>query len=176
MRLRPLEPEHLGLLVSSQCNFSDVPTATLASSQQQKVVSYTCSRATHISASLYSPTGSTFSRNVPSNRSGVWGTIAIAERTAHHGKPISFIEKMPSQSVNPISVVSMPSILMVPAAGSIIRNNASKIYTRIVRHEQCARNILPKIFLHQSFHKYQSFRAVSETISRQHSRSFKPLG
>lgn len=176
MRLRPLEPEHLGLLVSSQCNFSDVPTATLASSQQQKVVSYACSRATHISASLYSPTGSTFSRNVPSNRSGVWGTIAIAERTAHHGKPISFIEKMPSQSVNPISVVSMPSILMVPAAGSIIRNNASKICTRIVRHEQCARNTLPKIFLHQSFHKYQSFRAVSETISRQHSRSFKPLG
>lgn len=34
-----------------------------------------------MSTSWYSPTGSMFSRNVPSNRSGFWGTMDIAERT-----------------------------------------------------------------------------------------------
>ena len=46
----------------------------------------TCSSAAQISASGYSPTGSMFSRSVPSNMSGLCGTIEITVRTVGNGK------------------------------------------------------------------------------------------
>ena len=58
----------------------DMPLAVRRRSTLQDS-SHTCSNATQISASEETPIGSMLSRMLPSNKSGLCGTIEMADRT-----------------------------------------------------------------------------------------------